>query len=1110
MMIINPFIKKAQAIFNIIGLCAGIYFLLTQPAQAQTGNSFVFKLDSKAKTSAGVYSKDGTLVRTLWSGITYNPGIHQSIWDGLDDDGRLAANGSYVVKVLSNNVNYKWEGVIGNTSDSFTGASVYHAIERMYGMAISGSIAYFAVGYNEQDGSTFKFNIRSPQKKAIILGKGLSVKYVATDGINVYWAGNDAGVVNNWMVFGTKVTEDSEVSFAKGQPQATKYGRKYKSAVDIVNNDRSEISGLAVQKHGRYLFVAHKNLNELHVLDKTTGELVQKESFDAPLTVSADDDGNIWLIYSKNGKRIIEKFTVEANGKLVSLHIAPAGLLYPIASALSPNGKTLIVADGGDSQQLKAFQVDNGSPLWTYGVAGGYAIDPNVRNDKFYFNEAKGPGTFIAYQPDGSFWVEDAGNLRAQHFTADRKFIDRIMYLQTSYSSFVDANDPSRVFSDYLEFKVDYSKPLAANNGSWQLVRNWGHNISAEYDDKYNRLRGVSTLSNGKTYALLQHRINALINWKLVELPKTGPLRMTNINIPMDNTQLYPDGSLRRVSTFRVGVPTVFTKKELLKFTPDNDPVWGPENTIAQTQPAEPADPGYRGNNTLLRSGEITSSGIITIFDGTVANCWHLGGVKVGGDKLLWRSGMSTIKEYSGPFPADGAFDIGNHTNYPGCVAIASGRNIFWGYHGEFWKNSEVNKWTQVYDDGLFIGQFGVAGPEAGKGEAAAEMAGNCFAASVVKLPNGDTYLYHNDESIHGGLHRWKISGLLTIKEQVIPISLTVSNHGLSAKSIMTSSGSSLSYTGFVAPLYSGQYELFLKGDGIANCRLWVDGKSTDPQKGTLGIALNKGIRYAVRLECPAGTALKKAVQLYWKSASQQEQVIPDEQLYNLKSVAASSTIQLMDDLPFNSTLENNRYGWKRTPALDDSTNKYAQWWNVHTNIKTYRKTFPDIYIDYRQQNKQAVLSRDFSQQANLNAWTLSGIANYTQNCVNVGAGYSFDEKNGVYLEVLDKAQKVIARVFLLSAYYRGDVNLLVNGTSIYKIKYDSLISLEDRWKAITIKMVNGRLQAAYANNKPLEIQNADSKADIKSPASMRLVCSLLSKKGGYTLGLDAWKFEKK
>jgi hypothetical protein len=58
--------------------------------------------------------------------------------------------------------------------------------------------------------------------------------------------------------------------------------------------------------------------------------------------------------------------------------------------------------------------------------------------------------------------------------------------------------------------------------------------------------------------------------------------------------------------------------------------------------------------------------------------------------------------------------------------------------------------------------------------------------------------------------------------------------------------------------------------------------------------------------------------------------------------------------------------------------------------------------------------------------------------------------------------------------------------------------------------MDNGRLQAAYSNNKLLEIQSFDKKADLKSPVSIRLVCSSLNKKGGYTLGLDAWKFEKK
>lgn len=1108
-MTITQFIKKPGACFTVITLLIAVYFAFMPCAVAQTGTGFNFKLDGRAKTSAGVYAKDGTLIRTLWSGIIYNAGTHQFKWDGIDDDGRLAANGGYVVKVLSNNVKYKWEGVIGNTSDSLSGLSVHHAIERMYGMAISGNNAYFAVGYNEQSSSTFKFNIHSHQKKTVILGKGLSVKYVAADGINVYWAGNDAGVVNNWMVFGTKIANDSESSFTNGQPAITKYGRKYKSVLDNVNNDKSEISGLAVQKRGRYLFVSHKNLDELHVLDKTTGALVQKQSFDTPLNITADDNGHVWLVYSKNGKRVVEKFAAESNGKLNPLNVVLSGLAEPQALAVSPNGKTLLVADGGDNQQLKAFEINSGTPLWTYGAAGGYATDPNVRNDKFYFNEAKGPGTFIAFQPDGSFWVEDAGNSRAQHFTADRKFIDRIMYLQTSYSSFVDANDPSRVFSDYLEFKVDYSKPLGAHNGSWQLVRNWGHNVPAEYDDKYNRLRGVTTLSNGKTYALLTHRFRTLVSWKLVELPKTGPLRITAIDIPMDNTQLYPDGSLYKVSTFRAGVPTVFTKRELLKFTPDGDPIWGPQNNIAQTQPAELTDPGYHGNNTLLKSGEITSSGVIALFDGTTANCWHLGGIKVGGNKLLWRTGMSTTKEYWGPFPSEGTFDIGNHTNYPGCIAMASGRSIFWGYHGEFWKNSEVNKWTQVYDDGLFIGQFGVAGPEAGSVEAAAEMAGNCFAASVVKLPNGDTYLYHNDESQHGAVHRWKISGLSTIKEQVIPINLTVNAHGLSTKSILISSGSAISYNGFVEPLYSEQYEFFLKGDNIADCRLWVDGKLIVPQNGT-SIELNKGIRYPVRLEGPAGVDNKNSVQLYWKSTSQPEQVIPPEQLYSLKSSGASSAIQLMADLPYNNTLENDRYGWKRQPALDDSTNKYTQWWNVHTNIKTYRKTNPDIYIDFRQQNKQAVLSRDLGNQANLGAWTLSGIVNFTQNCVNVGAGNSFDENNGVYLEVLDKAQRVITRVFLHSVVYRGDVSLLVNETAIYRLKYDNVKKLEDYWPPITVKMSNGQLLAAFSNNKLLEIQIFDKKADIKSPSSMRLVCSSLNKKGGYTLGLDAWKFEKK
>jgi hypothetical protein len=180
----------------------------------------------------------------------------------------------------------------------------------------------------------------------------------------------------------------------------------------------------------------------------------------------------------------------------------------------------------------------------------------------------------------------------------------------------------------------------------------------------------------------------------------------------------------------------------------------------------------------------------------------------------------------------------------------------------------------------------------------------------------------------------------------------------------------------------------------------------------------------------------------------------------------------------------------------------------VHTNIKSYRKSAPDIYIDYRQKNNVAFLSRDIEAKGNLSLWTLSGIINFTINCVNVGAGNVIDEKNAVYIQVLDKAQKVIARVCLNSLYYKGDVSLLVNSIPVVKLKYEEVQNLTDSWPSITIKMTNGRLMAAYGNRAPVAVQPMDKNADIKSPASIKLVCSMLNKTGGYTLGLDGWKIE--
>lgn len=86
--------------------------------------SFNFNLAAAQSTSAGVYLPDGTLVRTLWSAISTSAGPHAAEWDGTNDFGNLMPDGPYVIKLLASRCTYTWEGVIGNSSASFTGRTV--------------------------------------------------------------------------------------------------------------------------------------------------------------------------------------------------------------------------------------------------------------------------------------------------------------------------------------------------------------------------------------------------------------------------------------------------------------------------------------------------------------------------------------------------------------------------------------------------------------------------------------------------------------------------------------------------------------------------------------------------------------------------------------------------------------------------------------------------------------------------------------------------------------------------------------------------------------------------------------------------------------------------
>jgi hypothetical protein len=460
----------------------------------------------------------------------------------------------------------------------------------------------------------------------------------------------------------------------------------------------------------------------------------------------------------------VAKYTVNSNGTLTTATLTLSGLVQPQSVSVSYDGSTVVVCDGGSAQQVKAFSNSTGVSSWTLGTAGGYNNSPSVTNTKFYFSDLRGNyPCSITYNTDGSFWVVDYGNSRMLHFSSSRTYIEQVAYLGRSYSSGLCGNDSSRVFSDYLEYAVDYTNPIQQ---AWTLKNNWGYNIPANVDNQYTRFKNVQTLSNGRTYAILLNTTTNLL--QPVEL--TDSLRFIgDLSAYSTGYALHSDGSLRRTAVS--GGVLSFLKRTLTGFS-SNNPTWSSESTEASTSQTDSTQPVFGGariypyevlpNNTIVSfAGNATLTGYSADY--------HLGGLKIGETTWAWETARSTALTYAGNFPADGNFDRGNGSQYQGNLARVIDSLLLWGYNGEFWKNSQTNMYNMFSQDGLFLYQFGRVGTEGGVYgyEAPAGMAGNGFGWSIVKV-NGHYYLYHNDESYHSGVHRWRIDNITSIKVQNI------------------------------------------------------------------------------------------------------------------------------------------------------------------------------------------------------------------------------------------------------------------------------------------------------------------------------------------------------
>ena len=745
---------------------------------AAAGGSAVINLTQAVTTSAGIFDSQDRLVRTLWSGEPRPRGPVRIAWDGLDDEGHGVTQGSYVARLLTHNVQYRWQGVIGNTSADQIGRHLLRAFLPIQDMAFdSAGNGFYAVGYNERQAGLHRFRAADPRYQDALAHADFRrvFQHVATDGDVVYFA-NAGRLVDSppyidgtqTFVIGLNVTDGSEHLFPAGRVAGIHADSTWRSAIDFddgtpgaLGEPRSGPTGLAVQRHGSALFVAHASQGEIHVLDKHSGVLTARIEIAGAGILAVAPDESLWVL-SRGAAALVRHFSAQAGEWRQVGEIG--GLADPVALGVSPDG-TVVIADAG-TEQLHAFDAA-GNVLWTYGRKGGYRQGgPEVAEDRFDFTAGS---SYVAFQPDGSFWVSDSRNDRNLHFSAQRRYLDQIMYIPHSRVATVDTQDPTRVFSGFLEFKVDYSKPLAE---SWRLVRNWSAGLDKRYTgDDFAGLQTVYTLPGGRTLGVVR-RFDLKRNEVMVLDP--AGLKPAGASLGAD-TRLYEDGSLR-VHLIRAGSLGIYSRS-LQSLDASGEAHWGAPTLLAHVPVLQPDDPYYHDVPFVPGVNEAvyprTEQGIVVSFNPGKSGGFHLGGIDPRREGWLWRSsptGSWDIDSSGNVTPRDGRYEIANGVQYPGNIAVTSGRQIIYGYHGEAWRSGEANQWLHFYDNGLFVGQFGTPGlPQPTEGDAVAGLSGNAFAFQLVTV-NGQLYLWNNDENGHGGVHRWWLEGADGIRVLEAPI----------------------------------------------------------------------------------------------------------------------------------------------------------------------------------------------------------------------------------------------------------------------------------------------------------------------------------------------------
>ena len=764
------------------GVVPGPVVLDTSSTSATTLN-FSFDLSQTRSTSAGIYATDGRLLRTLWRGERLPAGRHARSWDLRLDDGSMVPATEVSVRVIHHDVKYQWQGVVGNSS-ARVGSMPFRSFLPPASLAADGAQLHIGLGYNEAQSAVTGLRISDPQTpSAAVQHKDpfTGVGLVASDGVALYMA-QTGGLSKEGFVYARRLVDGKQVLFGQGRALCLNTwanttscypDQSYDSVLAWRAAGETLPTGLAVQRTGSLLAVAYAADQQVRVFDKNSGALVAQWS--APLSrqgrnqLAMGPDGDLWLVAEG---RVLRYTDIGRQARQVA---AIEGLEQPLALAADPaNADRVWVAEGGAAQQLRRFG-RGGAAERVIGQRGGLQTAAAAADDRLCFIGAFAQEhTALALDGTGQLWVADTCNNRLQRFSADGAASASVAWLPSSYVAAVDSQRPQRVFANFMEFEVD-AAPDARSSVAWRLVRNWLPGLPATLRDEqaanwqWGGFHAVHTLANGRTYAQMTAKGGAWV----VELAGQGQVRAVVRLVPQAGARtpevMQPSGDLHHAVD--EGDHQLVMRRRLEGFSVQGDPRWAAQATLVARLPKTATTPHHRMGTFAGVSGPrwpLTASGLLISFDPGVApnDGFHLGAVAADGSAWAWQASPSGPMDGRGSFQSR-ASDAG--IQYGGNVAMTVGRSVVYGFHGEFYTDlgngrvGQANQFMHFLDNGLFVGQFGRpsttgdATPEPG-------LSGNAFSPWLVQS-GGRTFVYHNDESSWGGVHRWELQGLQDIVE---------------------------------------------------------------------------------------------------------------------------------------------------------------------------------------------------------------------------------------------------------------------------------------------------------------------------------------------------------